>query len=77
MNYSLPYLNLISKFTIKSKLRNIALNWNNTKISVIDFMGFLSIYDLETFQIKQLDVEHKDVWSLLWSTDNPNLMCFI
>ena len=77
LNYTLPHLNLASKFTVKAKLRNIAINCNHTKISVIDYNGVLTFYDLESFQQKAADVEHKDVWSLFWSTDNPNLLCFM
>ena len=61
------------------------MNCDSTRFSIIDINGVLSFYDLEadgqgqpTGGIKQGVGEHlmnerKEVWSVIWSADNPKL----
>lgn len=55
------------------------MNCNSTKFSIIDINGILSFYDLEDMSEGtagtglHLPSERKEVWSLVWSTDNPSL----
>ena len=74
--YTLPHIALESKFSVKCRPSIIALNCNSTKLSIIDSQCILSFYDLETHQqwkpkVQPQPNEGKDVWSILWSTDNP------
>lgn len=63
------------------------MNCDSTRFSIIDINGVLSFYDLQTEQngsasngigLKQGAGEHlanerKEVWSVMWSSDNPKL----
>jgi WD repeat-containing protein 35 len=56
------------------------MNCDSTKFSIIDINGILSFYDMTVSkkengagQGTHLDHERKEVWSLVWSTDNPSL----
>ena len=54
------------------------LNCDGSKFSIIDITGYLSFYDMndksESPNGTHLLAERKEVWSIVWSTDNP-LMC--
>jgi WD repeat-containing protein 35 len=56
------------------------MNCDSTRFSIIDINGVLSFFDMqpEEGQPKQtagehLPLERKEVWSLIWSADNPKL----
>jgi len=56
------------------------MNCDSTKFSIIDINGILSFYDLTVSgegaapgQGTHLTTERKEVWSIVWSTDNPGL----
>mmetsp|Transcript_39151 Transcript_39151/g.37483 ORF Transcript_39151/g.37483 Transcript_39151/m.37483 type:complete len:114 (-) Transcript_39151:474-815(-) len=60
------------------------MNCDSTKFSIIDINGVLSFYDMESQGTAQggktgqtigehLATEKKEVWSVIWSTDNPSL----
>lgn len=61
------------------------MNCDSTKFSIIDINGILSFYDFTSTanaapvrggQIvagEHLQTERKEVWSFIWSSDNPNL----
>jgi hypothetical protein len=62
------------------------MNCDSTKFSIIDINGILSFYDFEAAgtnpaaargaqQMKgeHLSTERKEVWSIIWSSDNPKL----
>lgn len=62
------------------------MNCDSTRFSIIDINGVLSFYDLEASgdpQVNQgmnmntvgehLAAERKEVWSVIWSADNPKL----
>ena len=62
------------------------MNCDSTKFSIIDINGVLSFYDFESTgtagnvrgasaQMKgeHLVTERKEVWSVIWSSDNPKL----
>jgi WD repeat-containing protein 35 len=63
------------------------MNCDSTRFSIIDINGVLSFYDMQSEEgqtapgisgTKQSEGEHlpterKEVWSLIWSSDNPKL----
>jgi WD repeat-containing protein 35 len=62
------------------------MNCDSTRFSIIDINGVLSFYDMQSTEgqtagmtgIKQgvgehLQNERKEVWSVIWSFDNPKL----
>jgi WD repeat-containing protein 35 len=57
------------------------MNCDSTKFSIIDINGILSFYDLEANSPnagrgavgEHLTTERKEVWSVIWSSDNPRL----
>lgn len=55
------------------------MNCDSTKFSIIDINGILSFYDMNDTSEGtagnglHLAMERKEVWSIVWSTDNPNL----
>ena len=77
MKYSLPYIALESKLKLRCKPQQLKMNCDSTKFSVIDINGILSFYDMEDTsdggQGTHLPIERKEVWSVVWSSDNPNL----
>jgi WD repeat-containing protein 35 len=52
------------------------MNCDSTKFSIIDINGILSFYDMQAEGVANglhLPIERKEVWSVVWSTDNPTL----
>lgn len=84
--YTLPYIQLESKVMLRCRPQQLSMNCDSTKFSIIDINGILSFYDFQATDAAQagraaitgehLQTERKEVWSMIWSTDNPN-MCAI
>ena len=58
--------------------QQLQLNCDSTKFSIIDINGVLSFYDMTdnsqgTDNGTHLPTERKEVWSIVWSSDNPSL----
>ena len=53
------------------------MNCDSTRFSIIDINGVLSFYDMGADENGQggehLTPERKEVWSVMWSADNPKL----
>lgn len=56
------------------------MNSDSTKFSIIDINGILSFYDFQATEGQagrsggeHLQTERKEVWSVIWSSDNPRL----
>ena len=78
LKFSLPYIQLESKMTCRTAPQELKLNCDSTKFSIIDINGILSFYDMNdesdgTGCGTHLAMERKEVWSIVWSTDNPSL----
>lgn len=63
---------------LRSRPLQLSLNLDGTKFSIIDINGILSFYDLQDTSQggnngAHLAAERKEVWSIVWSKDNPNL----
>lgn len=62
----------------RTRPQQLKLNCDSTKFSIIDINGVLSFYDMtdETAGAgvgTHLPLERKEVWSVVWSSDNPSL----
>lgn len=55
----------------------IQLNCDGSRFSIIDINGVVSFFDVtdttESVNGTHLQLERKEVWSVIWSTDNPTL----
>jgi len=59
------------------------MNCDSTRFSIVDINGVLSFYDMQpedengnpsqAREGEHLAAERKEVWSLIWSADNPKL----
>lgn len=80
MKYTLPYIQLENQFMLRCRPQQMQMNCDSTKFSIIDINGILSFYDLKATpegsapgQGTHLATERKEVWSIIWSSDNPSL----
>ncbi len=54
------------------------MNCDGSKFSIIDINGIVSFYDLKNDTDglgvgQHLSIEKKEVWSIIWSVDNPTI----
>ena len=82
LKYILPHVSIDKKLQLRCRPQMMAMNSNSTIISIIDINGVLSFYDLESSNSKlgtgeHLPGERKDVWSMVWSADSPNLFAMM
>ncbi|GAX81565.1 hypothetical protein CEUSTIGMA_g8993.t1 [Chlamydomonas eustigma] len=81
--YSLPHLTPEGKHVLRCRPQMLALNCNQTKMSVIDINGVLSFFDLTAkggtpgTQGEHLAFERKDAWDMRWADDNPELFAMM
>ncbi|XP_022697490.1 WD repeat-containing protein 35-like [Varroa jacobsoni] len=77
--YTLPNVSLSHKYNLQVRPKMIALNCNNTMMSVIDMSGNLSLYGIESDSSKanQVDFHRKDVWDVRWAWDEPELFAYM
>lgn len=74
--FSLPYIQFETKMKLRCKPQQLQMNCDSTKFSIIDINGILSFYDMNADgnnNGQHLPMERKEVWSVVWSTDNPTL----
>jgi len=71
--YVLPHGTLEQKYVVKCRPAKIALNADNTKLSIIDINAVLSVIKLDE-DGKTLDFERRDAWDMLWADDNRDLL---
>ena len=79
--YTLPYIQLDNKLQLRCRPQQMHMNCDSTRFSIIDINGVLSFYDMQSDEqqtAKQgagehLTIERKEVWSLIWSSDNPKM----
>lgn len=63
---------------LRSRPQQLHLNCDSTRFSIIDINGILSFYDMTdqsdgTGVGTHLPTVRREVWSLVWSSDNPSL----
>jgi WD repeat-containing protein 35 len=77
--YALPYIQVESKHSLRCKPQQVKINCDGSKFSIIDINGVLSFYDMEAIAPGSrstgyhLSQERKEVWSVVWSSDNPHM----
>ncbi len=78
LKFSLPYIQQESKLLLRCRPQQLKLNCDGTKFSIIDINGIVSFYDLTCDSDgsgvgQHLPLEKKEVWSIIWSVDNPSI----
>jgi len=62
---------------LRCRAQQLKLNCDGTKYSIIDINGIVSFFDMsdqsDSPSGTHLPTERKEVWSLVWSSDNPSL----
>lgn len=62
---------------LRCRPHGLKLNCDGSKYSILDINGVVSFYDCqdtsESTNGTHLATERKEVWSIVWSSDNPNL----
>ena len=77
--YTLPYIQQENKFTLRCKPQTLVMNNDCSKFAIVDINGVLSFFDTEEtppgsrMPGYHLPQEKKEVWSVIWSNDEPNL----
>jgi len=81
--YKLPSVELSHRYVVNGEPRQIALNSNSSRLSIIDAGGILTFFDLDVKMTdsngaeiigENLQFERKDVWDMKWAEDNPELI---
>lgn len=79
LRYSLPYIQLENKLQLRCRPQQMHMNCDGSRFSIVDINGVLSFYDMMNddktgqTQGEHLAIERKEVWSVIWSADNPKL----
>ena len=70
---------LETRMKLNTRPQTLSLNCDSTKYAIIDINGVLTFYDMEATAPgskapgHHLPGERKEVWSIVWSTDNPGM----
>lgn len=75
--YVLPNVAICNRHTLQNRIYKMAINCNSTRAVVVDSMGVMTSIDLNDYTNKSGEVgkiERKDVWSVCWAKDNPQLL---
>ncbi|NWU98188.1 WDR35 protein, partial [Upupa epops] len=84
--YSFPNVAIVQKYSLNSRVYQMSLNCNSSRIAIIDLSGVLTFFDLDTRTVdstgqqvigEQLKLERKDVWDMKWAKDNPDLFAMM
>lgn len=81
--YTVPNVALRNRHSISNRPYEIAINCNSTRAAVIDASGLLQAIDL--VDSRELSagsthigrIERKDVWTMCWAKDNPQLLAIM
>ncbi|KAI8908538.1 hypothetical protein EDD86DRAFT_191622, partial [Gorgonomyces haynaldii] len=82
LQFQLPSLSLSNKYTSDITPCHLDINCNHTRVAVRDQQGILKIMDLEgkkgsRVDLKSMELNRKDVWDLLWSSDQADQLAVI
>lgn len=84
--YVLPNVAICNRHSFPNKMCKMAINCNSTRAVVVDATGLMSTIDLndQTYNEKPSNdgirpgkIERKDVWSVCWAKDNPQLLAIM
>ena len=76
VKYTLPHISLERKIRSKGIPEQIFLNSDSTRVAIIDKEGVMTINDIES-DGKIYGEEKREVWSALWSSDNPETIAYM
>ena len=74
------------RYTLQTRPHMMSLNCTSTRVAIIDNLGILTFFDLDTHVVdvsgqeihgEQLKFERKDVWDMKWAEDNPELFAMM
>lgn len=78
--YSVPNVALRNRHSLSNPPYKMAINSNSTRAAVIDSTGLLQAIDLvdsrelSAGSMRIGRIERKDVWTMCWAKDNPQLL---
>ncbi|KAG5677812.1 hypothetical protein PVAND_007539 [Polypedilum vanderplanki] len=80
--YVLPNVAICNRHSLPNKICKMAINCNSTRACVVDATGVMTTIELnnQTYNDKPSEnirtgkIERKDVWSICWAKDNPQLL---
>jgi len=62
------------------RAQRLFLNTDGSQMAMLDMGGCLSICSLASPSIRSSNIkkyDRKDVWNLIWATDNPSMFCIV
>lgn len=81
--YVLPNIAICNRHNLSNRACKISINCNSTRAAIVDSTGLLVTIDLNDYTNKPSDelsggkIERKDVWSVCWAKDNPQLLAIM
>lgn len=81
--YVLPNVAICNRHTFPNRACKIFINCNSTRAAIVDSTGLLTTIDLNDYTSKASEnlgssrIERKDVWSVCWAKDNPQLIAIM
>lgn len=79
--YVLPNVAICNRHNFPNRMSKMSINCNSTRAAIVDATGLMSTIDLNDYNEKPTDtalrvgkIERKDVWSICWAKDNPQLL---
>lgn len=81
--YSVPNVALRNRHSLPNQPFKMAINSNSTRAAVIDSTGLLQAIDLvdsrelSAGSMRIGRIERKDVWTMCWAKDNPQLLAIM
>lgn len=81
--YSVPNVALRNRHVLPHRPFKMAINSNSTRAAVIDSIGVLQAIDLvdsrelSAGSMRIGRIERKDVWTMCWAKDNPQLLAIM
>ncbi|XP_054288459.1 WD repeat-containing protein 35-like [Macrosteles quadrilineatus] len=75
--YSLPQVALVQRYNQPCRPHTVSINCDSSMASVIDATGVLTLLELEPGSAPPGTLERKDVWAMVWASDNPQLLAIM
>ncbi|KAF5296919.1 hypothetical protein FQA39_LY12276 [Lamprigera yunnana] len=73
-----PHVVVVKTYNLPIQVYKMSINYNSTRLSVIDITGSLTVLDISDSSLNQdgedIRLERKDVWAMKWSSENPQLL---
>ncbi|CRL00247.1 CLUMA_CG013520, isoform A [Clunio marinus] len=77
--YVLPTVAICNRHSFVNRACKISINCNSTRAAIVDSTGLMTTIDLNDYSGKSSSekFERKDVWSVCWAKDNPQLLAIM